>query len=74
MIRISKKFNNAGKIDQLCLDDRFLLINPKIDIKIIEELFLNYKIVNKMKGTGRKYLDYYNTIINIYKNKDNILY
>ena len=37
MIRISKKFNNIGKIDWFCLDNRYLLINPKIDIKLIEE-------------------------------------
>ena len=70
MIRISKKFNNNGKIDWFCLDNRYLLINPKIDIKIIEELFINYKIV---KGNYHKYLDDYNTIINIYKNKEKLI-
>lgn len=71
MVQLIMDFNNAG-----CLSDiwnkYFLKINEKVDKEIIKELFLNYKIINKMKGTGRKHLLMRETLINIYKNKDNI--
>lgn len=72
MVQLIMDFNNAG-----CLSDiwnkHFFKINEKVDKEIINELFINYKIVNKMKGTGRKYLLIKETLINIYKNKDKLI-
>lgn len=49
---------------------RFLKINNFKDDYFIENIFLNYSI---FLHTTVKNLCFYSTLINIYKNKDNIL-
>ena len=71
MINICESFKLIGKV--VDFDKNTFQLNEKIEVKNIEYIFLNYKIISVMKDSGIKFLLMRETIINIYKNKDNIL-
>lgn len=70
MINICESFKLIGKV--VDFDKNTFQLNEKVEVKIIEYIFLNYKIISVMKDSGIKFLLMKETIINIYKNKDKL--
>ena len=88
MIYLNRDFTNAGLISCIELNEFDIKIEEKIDIDIIKKLFFNYRILkpkfghrkqkngkvcNDFANDRAKGLVFPNTIINIYKHKDDIL-
>ena len=71
MINICESFKLIGKV--VDFDKNTFQLNEKIEVKNIEYIFLNYKIISVMKDSGIKFLLMRETIINIYKNKDKLI-
>lgn len=71
MIKICNSFGLCCRI--VDFDNHVFKIEEKINPIIIEKIFLNYSIIKQKNFKGRAdELLMRETIINIYKNKDNI--